>query len=140
MAVARQNKLLQAAANHFGFVMSRLFVPGSEQPRLERDRSQWFLADSGGWVTSGRITGSELSWVGATETHKAQSAELKPSSPGDYLGHGVSGNLDKENRCESWVMRYGACPAACSLQQAAAAGPLKRARTSPGITKSAHSP
>jgi hypothetical protein len=48
MAVGGLKKVLKTRGNHLGFVMSRLSVPGSEQPRLERDRSQMVSHRPGG--------------------------------------------------------------------------------------------
>ena len=54
MAVGGQKQGLQTILNYLGSVMSRLFVPGTEQPRLERCRSS-IGTDELGWLTPGRI-------------------------------------------------------------------------------------
>ena len=38
MAVGGQKPGLQTIVSHLGYAMPRLFVPGTEQPRLERGR------------------------------------------------------------------------------------------------------
>ena len=45
--------------------MSRLFVPGTEQPRLERGRSS-IGTDGLGWLTPGRTADA---WFSTNDTH-----------------------------------------------------------------------
>ena len=53
MAVSDQKLGFETLRNPPGSVMSRLFVPGTEQPRLERGRSL-IGTDGLGWLTPGR--------------------------------------------------------------------------------------
>jgi len=51
--IHRNGSWWSATVNYLGSVMFRLFVPGTEQPRLERGRSS-SGTDGLGWLTTGR--------------------------------------------------------------------------------------